>query len=107
MIAEKATESIDKAVAYELQKIVKEYGVSYNSTHEAYAVLKEECEEAQEALSYLFYHLNNIWTGVKENNIAHIDIEQCKQFAYALAEEAVQCAAVCMRFEKTVKGGKA
>ena len=105
MIAQKASDEIDKAVAYELQNIVKEYGVTYASTHEAYAVLKEEVEEAQERLSYMLSHLDNIWAGVKENNIAFIDVEQLKQFAIALAEEAVQCAAVCERFEETIKGG--
>lgn len=107
MIAQKADESIEQAVAYELQNIVKKYGAKYHSTHEAYAVLKEEVEEAQECLSYMLLHLGEIWKGVKDNNIANIDIEQCKQFAIALAEEAVQCAAVCERFEETIKGGKA
>lgn len=105
MIAQKADESIEQAVVYELQNIVKKYGAKYHSTHEAYAVLKEEIEEAQECLSYMLLHLGEIWKGVKDNNIANIDIEQCKQFAIALAEEAVQCAAVCERFEETIKGG--
>ena len=105
MIAQKADESIEQAVAYELQNIVKKYGAKYHSTHEAYAVLKEEAEEAQECMSDLFYHLNNIWSGVKENNIALIDVDLCKGFAIALANEAVQCAAVCERFEETIEGG--
>lgn len=41
MIAEKASEAIEKAVAYELQNIVKNHGAFYASEHEAYAVLKE------------------------------------------------------------------
>ena len=34
MLATKAKESIDQAVCYELQNIVKEHGATYNSTHE-------------------------------------------------------------------------
>lgn len=105
MIAQKADESIEQAVAYELQNIVKKYGAKYHSTHEAYAVLKEEAEEAQECMGAVLSHLNNIWYGVKENDIALIEVDLCKEFAIALAEEAVQCAAVCERFEETIKGG--
>ena len=105
MIETKASEAIKQAVCYELQKIVKEYGATYHSTHEGCAVLKEEVEEAQNSMSDMLCHLSKIWNGVKENKIAFIDIEQCKNFAIALAEEAVQCAAVCERFEETVKGG--
>lgn len=105
MIEKKVSEAIEQAVCYELQNIVKKYGATYASTHEAYAVLKEEVEEAQECLSYMLLHLGEIWKGVKDNNIANIDIEQCKQSAIALAEEAVQCAAVCERFAETITGG--
>ena len=102
MIAQKAGESIKQAVAYELQNIVKKYGAKYHSTHEAYAVLKEEVEEAQECMGALLSHLNTIWSGVRENNIALIDLDLCKENAFALAEEAVQCAAVCERFIETI-----
>ena len=33
MIAQKANESIEQAVAYELQNIVKNYGATYASEH--------------------------------------------------------------------------
>lgn len=104
MIEQKATEAIKQAVCYELQKIVKDYGVTYNSNHEGYAVLKEEIEEAQDAFIGLNCNLSKIWNGVKINFITEMDIEHAKQFAIALAEEAVQCAAVCERFLETVKG---
>ena len=48
MIAKNASKAIEKAVCYELQNIVKKYGPTYASEHEAYAVLKEEIEEAAE-----------------------------------------------------------
>ena len=105
MIEKKASEAIEQAVCYELQKIVKEYGATYHSMHEGYAVLKEEVEEAQECVSNMLYHLSNIWEGVRENKVAFFDIDQCKGFAIALAKEAVQCAAVCERLHETLKGG--
>ena len=51
MIAEKAREAIKQAVCYELQNIVKEHGAVYNSGHEAYAILKEEKEEAVQCVA--------------------------------------------------------
>ena len=104
MIAEKATESIEKAVAYELQNIVKKYGAVYASKHEAYAVLLEEVEEAGEAQEYLEKQLSDIWILIKDNeDIPDIDIHQLKEFAIMLVEEAVKVAAVCERFQETVK----
>ena len=51
MIAQKATEAINMAVCYELQNIVKDHGAVYNSGHEAYAILKEEKEEAVQCVA--------------------------------------------------------
>ena len=103
MIAEKAEEAIEKAVAYELQNIVKKYGAVYASNHEAYAVLKEECEEAAESLDCVLFYLNQIWNNIRKNLIEKKDINLCKEQAKALAGEAVQCAAVCERFVETLE----
>ena len=70
MIAEKASDAIDQAVCYELQNIVKNYGAVYASSHEAYAVLKEETEEAAECLNLLESHLEEIWKSIKIKSIA-------------------------------------
>ena len=102
MIAEKATESINQAVVYELQNIVKKYGAVYNSEHEGYAVLLEEVDEAGDALADVEKKLTDIWLAIKANELKLFDIHLCNEFALALAEEAVQVAAVCERFEATV-----
>lgn len=103
MIAEKAAESIGKAVAYELQNIVKEHGAVYASLHEGYAVLLEEVEEAGEAQEELVSKLKDIWLEIREGHITSFNVHLLKEFAIALAEEAVQVAAVCERFQETVK----
>ncbi len=104
MIAEKATEAVEQAVCYELQNIVKDHGAVYNSGHEAYAILKEETEEAADAMDLLESHLENIWKGLKVNLLCTTDIYQAKEAALGLAEEAVQCAAVCEKFLETFGG---
>lgn len=104
MIAVKAREAIQQAVCYELQNIVKEHGAVYNSGHEAYAILKEEKEEAAECLDVFESHFENIWKGLKVNILCNTDIYQARQAALAFAEEAVQCVAVCDKFLETFGG---
>lgn len=104
MIAEKASESIDKAVVYELQNIVKNYGAVYASEHEAYAVLKEEIEEAAEDMEQINRNLAYLWALIKNNHIKAGGgaIAETIDYAKMLAQEAVQVAAVCERFEETI-----
>lgn len=105
MIAEKAEESIDKAVLYELQNIVKNYGAVYASEHEGYAVLLEEVQEASEACRFMASRTESVWCAIRNNILKKqsYNIEEVKKFALELAKEAVQCAAVCERFLETIK----
>lgn len=105
MIAGKASESIRQAVAYELQNIIKEHGAVYASEHEGYAVLKEEIEEAAEFLDDMNKDLAYIWALIRNNHIwrGQEAIAETKKYAIELANEAVQCAAVCERFLETIK----
>lgn len=105
MIATKASESIDQAVAYELQNIVKKYGAVYASAHEAYAVLKEEIEEAAEDMEQINRDLAYLWALIKNNHIEKGvgTISEAIDYAKMLAQEAVQVAAVCERFMETIK----
>ena len=104
MIADKAMEAVGQAVAYELQNIVKEHGATYNSAHEGYAILKEEYVEAVTCVRGLGDKLDALWSSIKININNESAVEQGKQFAIALAEEAVQCAAVCERLMETFGG---
>ena len=103
MINGSALVSINQAVCYELQAIIKKHGAHYASPHEGYAVLKEEVEEAEESMQLLKAKLSTIWQHVKIDYNNPDDICQAQQCAIALAEEAVQCAAVCERFLATVE----
>lgn len=103
MIDEKASEHIKKAVEHELQNIQRNWGGTYHSTHEAFAVLKDEVEEAQDSMDYLNEKLEQIWQNIKLNWSSDEEIYQAQQGAIALAEEAVQCAAVCAKFLESIK----
>ena len=94
--------SINQAVCYELQAITKKYGAHYASPHEGYAVLKEESEEAEESMQLLNEKLSKIWQNIRINWNDPTAVYEAQQSAVALAEEAVQCAAVCERFIATL-----
>lgn len=105
MIAENASKSIEQAVCYELQNIVKVHGPTYHSAHEGYAILLEEVQEAVEDGVYIENRLEYVWKGVRNNDKDLIlnSLGEVKEYALALAEEAVQCAAVCEKFIGSVQ----
>lgn len=103
MIAKKASDAVEQAVAYELQNIVKTYGATYASEHEGYAVLLEEIEEAEEALLNMNTKLNELWEQIKINFVGKTCLSQLEVSSKELAKEAVQCAAVCERFIASIK----
>lgn len=105
MIAEKAKEAIELAVKFEHNNITTKYGDVYASEHEAYAVLKEEIEEAADFMDRMNKNLAYIWALIKNNHIwrGQEAIAETEKFAVELANEAVQCAAVCERFLETIK----
>ena len=102
MINGDALVSINQAVCYELQQITKKYGVHYASPHEGYAVLKEEVEEVEESLELLKDKLSQIWQNIRMNWNDSTVVYGAQQAAVSVAEEAVQCAAVCERLMATL-----
>ena len=105
MIAKKANESVQQAVVYELQNIVKIYGATYASEHEAYSVLLEEVQETCEASRFMASRLESVWCAIRNNvlNKQQYNVEEVEKFALQTALEAVQCAAVCRRFIASIK----
>lgn len=75
----------------------------FNSTHEAFAVILEEAEEAEEAkeeAGNLDILMNNFWIGVKENNdpeALHEELTGIYKTALDLAVEAIQTAAMARK----------
>ena len=101
MFSEVARLHINKAVMEETENAVKNYGETYNSPHEGYAVLLEEVEEAADDLTYIKNNLAVLWLSITTNDLKDTtlltDIEGTAQL---LALEAVQIAAVCSKFKK-------
>ena len=96
MEAEKTKLYIQNAIEAETVNAKANWGPGYNSEHEAYAVLKEEVEEAADDIMFIQEDLEFLWNAVKGNSDKsyQASLKHIKQLAVALATEAVQIAAV-------------
>jgi nitrate/nitrite-specific signal transduction histidine kinase len=92
---------IQEAIEVELENAREQWGPQYNTPHEAYAVLKEEVEEAMDDLTIIQQDLDFLWSAVKGNSDKPYKaaLKHIQQTALALAIEAVQIAAVVKKAE--------
>ena len=90
---------INEAVVLELAKACKDYGATYHSLHEGYAVLLEEVEEAEKELDYIKNHMAMMWDAVKVDDVNEVKSNaRCVALdAVNLAKEATQIAAVARK----------
>ena len=101
MFSDEARANIQNAVLAELANAVKNYGKTYNSLHEGYAVLLEEVEEAADDMTYIKNNLGVLWQKIKTNECTDTALlTVIEGTAEMLALEAVQIAAVCGKFKK-------
>jgi len=94
------TPGVDALMAQEYKDIVSRYGAGYHSAHEAYGVLLEEVQEAEEALEAVRSNLQRVWDAVRSNAPSATlqgHVRRVEHFANELAAEAVQVGAVCRR----------
>ncbi len=80
----------------EMEAANKEFPL-FNSTHEAFAVILEEAEEAKEEAENLEILMKNFWIGAKENHDQEALREELTDIyttAINLAVEAIQTAAM-------------
>lgn len=108
MIANGVSELVQKSIKLELENIKKNWGDTYNSTHEGYSVLLEEVEEVEQELKHLQTDMRILWEKIKTN---FESIENCDNAAELmcivmnskhLAEESIQVAAVAEKFIQTI-----
>lgn len=72
----------------------------FASSHEAYAVIFEEFDEAREELEMVEYSLDKFWTEVKENESLEVKNKRLTRIyenAVKLAVEAIQTAAIARK----------
>lgn len=91
---------LHELVGIELAEANKAYGL-FHSLHEGYAVLREEVEEASEALSIVKVSLDTTWLGCRNNNPSWVaaDVPDIEHNALKLASEALQTAAMARKLK--------
>lgn len=77
----------------------------FNSTHEGYAVIKEEIEEAAEELAHVISNLNKMWWQIRADNKEPSikSANNIKIYAIDLAAESIQVAAMAQKFADSFK----
>ena len=89
---------VEMLAVTELERANEKFDSKFNSTHEAYAVLKEEIEEAEAELKNAKMMLENCWFDIKRDTMPNRNIIAIKNCAVNLAAEAVQIGAMCEKF---------
>lgn len=99
---------VDFLIENELDFASEEHGATFASLHEGAAVLCEEVDEV--ALEYhdMARNYNMLWSSVKEDDekTARERAEDIASFAERLACEAIQVAAMALKFVDTVEEGE-
>ena len=108
MILDATKEFINKAIECEIQNAVQSHGEKYSTSHEAWAILKEEIEEASDELEKVETLSKIMWNAIKQDNNkwqkSHLDA--MREYALNLIAETCQVIAVVDKFQKTLEGKK-
>lgn len=107
MEATKTRNLITEAISAETESAKKNWGSTYHSKHEAWAVLREEVEEAEFETEYVKTLLQKAWDYIRHDEFTaegHKQVVQSiKDHALSLALEAVQVAAVAQKYIDTLE----
>ena len=92
---------IDVLVKNTLDRSMRKHGKRFTDNHHAYAVIKEEVEEAGDELNYINAYLESMWGRVREDlEISH-EVMVIRRRAIRLIEEALQVAAMCDKYNNS------
>lgn len=98
------TKVLEKLAEQELRQANSKFP-QFHSLHEGYAVIKEEVEEAEEAIKDANFELTAIWGDIKANYHEHWgSIKALKGYALSAAAEAIQVAAMAQKMLDFLEG---
>ena len=89
----------------EYNEATKNYGRTFHSKHEGFAVLMEELAEASDEMTRLEDDaMQDLWCAIREDDAegAKMAVEGVEKFAILLACEAIQVAAMARKMHKTI-----
>lgn len=96
----KLRKAVEQLVQDEYNLASQQHGKYFNSSHEAYAVIKEEMEEAKYDINVVESYLNKYWNAIK-SNLPSTVLCELEKIAINAACECIQVAA--MAFKASVK----
>ena len=91
-------EDIENLVNKEYE-VATQYGNTYNSDHEFYAVLKEEIEEAKTNIAFAEEELSFIWIDIKRNCEFEDNLKYIENHLKEAIKESLQCLAVIRKYK--------
>lgn len=99
---------VDYLIENELDFATEEHGATFASIHEGAAVLAEEAQEADEEVGLIHRKFDRLWAEVRADNSksAREYAEDIASHAERLACEAIQVAAMALKFVDTVEEGE-
>lgn len=98
---EKLLEDMRKAMHEELDRATAKHGEKHHSPAEAYAVMLEEVEEAQDQIDSLCCDVGNFWEEVKNNWNTLECADSIREHALSAAADLIQVAAMA---QKAIRG---
>lgn len=99
---------VDYLIENELDFAAEEHGATFASMHEGESVLREEVEEAIDEVNAISREASRMWHFIKEDDAepAMRCAEEIASHAERLACEAIQVAAMALKFVDTVEKGE-
>lgn len=103
---ENTIELINGVCMLEYSHATSNWGETYHSLHEGWAVLKEEVEEAFDSVTALDSALTDMWYNVRSGDKDLVSRFACsmQETAIAAMMELAQIWAVCEKIKKTTRG---
>jgi len=86
---------IEELIKSTLDESVKKHGEKFVDDHHAYAVIKEEIEEAEEQFEFIKLYLDIFWKKTKKDTDPKDIINTMKEKVVLLIIESLQVAAMC------------
>ena len=93
-------EAVKVLMHEEYERAAGRFGEKFNSPHEAYAVIKEEVEEAQKEMRYTLGQTEVYWIRIKENRMTDGTLEVIEERALNAACELIRVAAMAYKARK-------
>ena len=101
----KLIEEVSELTQREYERAAQSHGPINHSTHESYAVLKEECEEARDETLLTELYLDKYWKSVRQDDYREQveNLEVLFNKALLAACEYIQTAAMALKGLETIR----